>query len=93
MSDNARKLLTPKYEMHINKECICLLRDGFLLKMMARTSSFHLLRLSPETPEYTEYQVIKRQAKFAKRVYGIFGYVRLMINSYLIVIEEAALVG
>ena len=36
---------------------------------------------------------MKRQAKSDKKVYGIFGYIRLKTFSYLILIEEASLMG
>ena len=52
--------------------------------------------LQPENKDslvQQEYQALLKKSAFNKKVYGIFGYIQLASLSYLIIIEEASLVG
>jgi len=50
-------------------------------------------RLENGSKESEEYDKILKTSTFVKKVYGVFGYLKLAIYSYLIVIEEASLIG
>mmetsp|Transcript_2728 Transcript_2728/g.4644 ORF Transcript_2728/g.4644 Transcript_2728/m.4644 type:complete len:416 (+) Transcript_2728:18-1265(+) len=92
---DARKLLQPKFQLTRTLSCISLLRDGILLRITPREMKFQLDSLNDsQNPNVEqEYAEIKRAAKFTKALYGVFGYVKLKKAAYLILIEEASIVG
>lgn len=85
MSD-ARQILTPKYDLYRTREHISLVRDGMLLRAFPRQLKFQLDKVDPN-------ENMSGQASFKKKVYGVFGYIKLAAYSYLIVIEEASLIA
>ena len=92
---NEQEYLPPKFEFNRTSDCIALMRDSILLRIYPRQIKFQLDRLSGVKDEKVEkeYADLKRAAKSEKKVYGIFGYIRLKTFSYLILIEEASLMG
>jgi hypothetical protein len=50
-------------------------------------------RLDAGSEAEREFNHIVKTSVFSMKVYGVFGYIKLACFSYLIVIEEASLVG
>ena len=71
------------------------MRDNILLRIYPDILKFQLDRLGQaETGKIdSEYVQIKGKAIQSKMLYGVFGYIRLKKCSYLILIEEASIVG
>ena len=92
---DARTIVQPKYLFHRTNFAISLMRDNILLRITPSQMKFQLDRLRDEpscqvTKDFTD---IQRQSVFTKTVYGVFGYIKLKKVSYLILIEEASIVG
>lgn len=79
------------------------MRDGFLFRIRPDRLTFSLDRLQdPQTAGRqgsaggavdAQYADLKRVAHYTSKVFGIFGYLRLSAQQYLILISEASLVG
>ncbi len=50
-------------------------------------------RLDEGSKAAEDYNALVRQSTFNKKVYGVFGYIKLASYGHLILIEEASLVG
>ena len=96
MSD-ARSFITPKYDLNLTSETLAIRRDNILLRIYPKQLKFQLDRISDDSIDETivdrEYKQIQRTATFKKTVFGVFGYIKLKTVSYLILIEEASIVG
>ena len=90
---DARSLMQPLFELTRTVDCISVARDNSVLfRVYPRSLKFNVDLISNPhvAQEYTELQ---KKAAFNKKVYGVFGFVKFPIFSYLILIEEASLVG
>jgi len=91
---DARNTVTPKFQLTRTQDCIALARDGlYLMRIFPRTLQFQLDRLEQGSKVEEEYQMAVKGSKFGKMVYGVFGYIKLACYRYIILIEEAAVVG
>ena len=86
-----------KIELYRNEVCAALVRDNFLFRIYpAQTGvKFQLDKLGQLAEEKThiDYKNLKNNAKFQKKVYGVFGCIMMKVYSYLVLIEEAVAVG
>lgn len=53
MSD-ARLFITPKYDFHLNSECLALRRDNILLRIYPKQLKFQLDRISDDGIDETQ---------------------------------------
>ena len=92
---DARTFIKPKYRFFRSSDCISLQRDNYLLRIYPSQLKFQLDRITDEgqTPVDVEFKKIQRNSKFQKAIFGVFGYIKLKSVSYLIMIEEASIVG
>ena len=70
-------------------------RDDFLFRIYPSKLTFQLDRFNdPKAPRLADdYESLKRNAKSKKSIYGVFGYIKMPSQPYLILIEEASIVG
>ena len=90
---DARNIITPKFTFNRTKDYIALARENILFRIFPRQLTFQLDRLETGSKESEEYEKILKTSTFSKKVYGVFGYVKMAIYSYLILIEDASLIG
>jgi len=92
---DARKVLPPKCEFHRTEDCIAIVRDSILFRYFPVLKKFQLDRLGedPKADPDKDYRDIQAKSKVKKQVYGVFGYIQMKKCSYLILIEEASIVG
>ena len=87
--------MQPKYQLTRTPNVISLTRDNILLRITPSLMKFQLDRLGddPTNPVNRDHSEIQRASTFTKALYGVFGYIKLKKYSYLILIEEASVVG
>ena len=89
---DARKVMSPKFGFHVTDDVIALTRDNILLRIYPRSMKFQLDRLGSVDVE-KELTDIKVKTKRSKQLYGVFGYIKLVKHPYLVLVEEASIVG
>ena len=96
MSD-ARSFINPKYDFHLTSDSLAIRRDNILLRIYPKQLKFQLDRINDDGIEEShiakDYKKIQISATFKKTIFGVFGYIKLKTVSYLILIEEAAIMG
>ena len=92
MSD-ARSQVPPKFQFYQNKELMAIMRDNILLRITPRLLRFQIDFIEKGSEIETTFNQIKSSAQTTKSLYGVFGYIKLKVNPYLILIEEASIVG
>ena len=91
---DARNVLAPKFELVRTVDCISLLRDKtYLFRIYPRSLKFEVDYIEKDSSIEQEYNSILKQSSFSKKVYGVFGFIRLATLGYLVLIEEASLQG
>ena len=83
----------PKYEFHRNENVISIVRDNILFRIYPEQLKFQLDRLGEGNKSDQEYREIVQSSKVNKSLFGIFGFLKMKAISYLVLIEEASVVG
>ena len=90
---NARDILPPKFQLNRTSDCISLTRDGIMFRIFPKLLQFQIDRLEEGSQAEKDFNQIQKSSAMSMKVYGVFGYIKLACLSYLIVIEEASLLG
>ena len=90
---NAKSVCPPKLEFHRTDDCISIVRDHILFRLFPKQLKFQLDRIGEKNKADEEYRDIVKNAKVKTSIYGVFGYMKMKTCSYLILIEEASVVG
>lgn len=82
------------FKMFISNNVVAITRDRYLFRAYKATSKFQVDATLGSNPDLdAEVQQLKTNGSKQSSVFGVFGHIKLKNLSYLIIIEDARLVG